>query len=234
MEERRRFPRVRVAGTAIALVGGRYVGAYLLRNISAGGAYLIGHSNLAVGQTLQLLLRVGEHLQNLEAEVVRQDRLPSEEQSFAVAFRNLDAEVTESLHNLASLANEDESAGKDSTVLVLGSASPTLAAFDFDARSLGYQVAIAATPLDAVSLLSLDTQRIAAVVQICGDAGSDPLGFLSFVKETYPQIRRVALSGPVGSARCESAIASGVVQSVLAEPWDRDALSAALTRSGAG
>lgn len=210
------------------------MGAYLLRNISAGGACLIGHSNLAVGQTVQLLLRVGEHLQNLEAEVVRQDRLPSEEQSFAVAFRNLGAEVTESLHNLASLANDDGSADKDSTVLVLGSASPVLAAFDFDARSLGYQVAIAATPLDAVSLLSFDAQRIAAVVLVCGDAGSDPLGFLSFLRETYPQIHRVALSGSVRSPRCEGAVASGVVQSVLAEPWDRDALSAVLTRSHAG
>lgn len=228
MEERRRSPRVRIAGTAIALLGGRYVGAYLLRNLSAGGACLIGDNNLALGQTVQLLLRVGEHLQNLEAEVVRQDRLPSNERSFAVAFRNLSVEVESSLQNLASLAKDDEPAGKDSTVLVLGSASPVLSTLDHDVRSLGYQVASAATPLDAVSLLSLDIHRIAAVVLICEPADSEPVGFLRFMKETYPQIRRVALASTVRSARCESSIANGVVESVLAEPWDLGTLSQAL------
>jgi ActR/RegA family two-component response regulator len=233
MEERRRSPRVRVAGTAIALVGGRYVGAYLLRNLSAGGAYLVGDNNLALGQTVQLLLRVGEHLQNLEAEVVRQDQLPSNERSFAVAFRNLGVEVTEWLQNLASLAQDDEPAGKASTILVLGPTSPVLEALDRDVRLLGYQVATAATPLDAISLLSVDIHRIAAVVLICEHADSDPLGFLNFMKETYPQIHRVALSGALRSAGCEKAITSGVVQSLLAEPWDRGALSQALAPSGA-
>ncbi len=107
MIERRHFPRFTIAGSAIVLLDGRYVGAYLLRNLSAGGAYLVGDNNLAVGQVVQLLLQVGDELQNLEAEVVRQDRLPSEEQSFAVAFLNLSPEVEDSVQNLASGVGKD-------------------------------------------------------------------------------------------------------------------------------
>ncbi len=114
MVERRRFPRFRTAGTAIVLLGGRYVGAYLLRNLSAGGAYLVGDNNLAVGQVVQLLLHVGDELQSLEAEVIRHDRLPSEEQSFAVAFRNLSTDVEDSLQNLASRTDESAQAKKTS------------------------------------------------------------------------------------------------------------------------
>ena len=98
-------------------------------------------------------------------------------------------------------------------------------------RSLGYQVAAAVTPLDAISLLSSDTHRIVAVVVGCDLARADPLGFLSFLKEAYPPIRRIALPGDSRPTQLKRAIATGVVEAVLSRPWDSDSLSEALLRS---
>lgn len=231
MQERRRFPRARVAGTAIALVGGRYVGSYLVRNLSAGGAYLVGDNNLAIGQVVQVLLRVGEQLQSLDAEVVRRERLPSDEQSFAMAFRNLSADVEDLLQNLALLAIEGAKVKKEA-ILLLGSLSRVPFDIEGDVRSLGYEVVAAVTPLDVISLLSSNTHRIVAVVVGCDLARADLLGFLSFMKDAYPQIRRVVLPGVPRPTQLERAIASGVVQAVLGQPWDSDSLSEALHPSG--
>jgi hypothetical protein len=204
----------------------------LVRNLSAGGAYLVGDNNLAIGQVVQILLRVGEQLQSLEAEVVRRERLPSSEQTFAVAFSHLDPEVEDLLRNLALLAIESAKAKKGATVLVLRSPSRVLFDLENDVRSLGYEVAAAATPLDAISLLSSDTHRIVAAVVGCDLAGADRLGFLGFLKDVYPQVRRIALPGDPRPTQLERAIATGVIEAVLGRPWDSDSLSEALLPSG--
>jgi hypothetical protein len=204
------------------------VGAYLLRNLSAGGACLVGDNNLATGQIVQLLLQVGNALRSIEAEVVRQDRLPSDEHSFAVAFRKLSPDLEDSVQDLALRAGKNAKAKKASAVLLLGGPSPLLSALEHDVRSLGYQVAMAATPLDAISLLSIDPDHMAAVVAVCDHAGADPLGFLQFLKETYPQVRRVALSCTVRSVPGAPANPSGVIEAVLAKPWSSNALTEAL------
>jgi c-di-GMP-binding flagellar brake protein YcgR len=102
-QDRRRFLRARVDGNAFALVDGRYMGAYVVRDLSAGGAHLVGDHNLAIGQVVQILLRVGKQFsQGLQAEVVRRKRLASGEQSLAVAFSNLAPDLENSLQNLAA------------------------------------------------------------------------------------------------------------------------------------
>lgn len=227
-QERRRFPRAKVAGTAIAVGDGRYVGSYLLRNLSAGGAYLVGDNNLAIGQFVQLLIRVGEHLQSIEAEVVRREQGASGERSFAVAFRNLSAEIQDSLQHLTRLAIGGAKERKEAAVLLLR--PPSLSLFDLenDLRSLGYEVESVGTPLEAISLLSSQAHHIAAVVVVCGSNRCDPLGFLAFLKDAYPQVNRVALPGASPPAQFERAVASGVVQAVLGQPCGIDSLSKAL------
>jgi hypothetical protein len=229
-QERRRFPRARVAGTAIALAGGRYSGAYVVRNLSAGGAHLVGDNNLAIGQVVQMLLQVGRGFsQSLEAEVVRREKLPSGEQSFAVAFRNLAPDVEDSLQTLALLALENSVVKRAATVLVLRNGpSAVVSALEDSLHSLGHEMVVVVTPLDALSLLSSDTHRIVGVVVGCDLAHTEPLGFLSFLKDAYPHIRRLALPGDSRPAQLERAIATGVVEAVLGPSWDIDLLSKAL------
>jgi CheY-like chemotaxis protein len=230
LQDRRCFPRARVAATAIALVGGRYVGAYVVRNLSAGGADMLGDNNLAIGQVVQILLRVGKQFsQSIAAEVVRRKQLPSGEQSFAVAFGNLAPDIEDSLQNLAVFALESGVAKKRASVLVLDSPPSVLSALESDVGSLGHELMAVATPLDAISLLSGDTHRIVAVVVGCDLDGADSLGFLNFLKDGYPHIRRVvALPGGSQPTQLERAIASGAVEAVLVEPWDSDLLSKVL------
>jgi DNA-binding NarL/FixJ family response regulator len=114
---------------------------------------------------------------------------------------------------------------------VLNSPSPVLLALDNDLRSLGHEVVGVATPLDALSLLSSDTHRIVAVIAGCDLAHADPLGFLNFLKDAYPRIRRVALPGDSRPKQFDRAIATGVVESVLNSPWNSDSLSEALRPS---
>lgn len=114
LQDRRRFLRARVGSSAFVVVGRRYGGVYVVRDLSAGGANLAGANNLAIGQVVQILLRVGKRLsQAIEAEVLRLQRLPSGEQSFAVAFRNLAPDMEDSLQNLVGLAFESATAKKD-------------------------------------------------------------------------------------------------------------------------
>jgi len=114
LQDRRRFLRARVGSSAFVVVGRRYGGVYVVRDLSAGGANLAGANNLAIGQVVQILLRVGKRLsQAIEAEVLRLQRLPSGEQSFAEAFRNLAPDMEGSLQNLVVLALERATAKKD-------------------------------------------------------------------------------------------------------------------------
>jgi DNA-binding NarL/FixJ family response regulator len=75
-----------------------------------------------------------------------------------------------------------------------------------------------------------------AVVVGCDLGRADSLGFLSFLKDSYPQIRRVALPGDSQPTQLERAIASGAVEAVLVEPFDSDSLSKVLraSRSSSG
>jgi hypothetical protein len=230
MQDRRRFPRAKVAGIAFTLTGGRYVGAYVVRNLSAGGAHLVGDNNLAIGQVVQVLLQVGRQFSHsLDAEVVRREQSSSNEQSFAVAFRSLAPDVEDSLRNLSALTLENAVAEKAAAILVLNTLTPVLVALDNDLRSLGHDMVAVATPLDALSLLSSDTHRLVAVIAGCDPAHTDPLGFLNFLKDAHPRIRRIALPGDSRPKQLEHAVAAGVVEAVLNSPWDRDSLSVALS-----
>jgi DNA-binding NarL/FixJ family response regulator len=58
------------------------------------------------------------------------------------------------------------------------------------------------------------------------------MGFLSFLKDAHPQVRRIVLPGHLRPTQLQRAIASGVVEAVLPRPWDSDSLSEALRPSG--
>jgi CheY-like chemotaxis protein len=227
--DRRRFRRFSIPSSAVVLTGLRYVGTYVTRNLSVGGALLVGDSNRAVGQRVRLLLQVvGQFSQTLEAEVVRREQLPSGEQSFAVSFTGQDQATGDGLRKLAALAAKQDQGKTPPQVLVLSQEPEKLAAVEGDLCSLGYEVVTVLAPLDAVSYLCSDASRVACVMVACDQDHSDGLGFLSFVREAHPTIRRVAF---VHGARPDSLLphtADGSVESVIERPWNREQLSQAL------
>lgn len=227
--DRRRFRRFSVPSSAVVLTGLRYVGTYITRNLSAGGALLVGDSNLGVGQRVRLLLQVvGQFSQTLEAEVVRREQLPSGEQSFAVAFTGQDPSTSDGLRRLAALAGKRDQEKSPAHVLLLSQEPEKLAAVEGELCSLGYEVMTVLTPLDAVSYLCSEAGRVASVMVACDQDHGDGLGFLEFVKDAHPTIRRIAL---VQGARPDSLVqytADGSVESVIERPWTRELLSQSL------
>src|SRR5579859_4289588 len=89
-EERRLYARVAVVGSAIVLASGRYVGTYLLENLSASGALLVGDTTLTVGDQVRLLLQLYGQSRRfvLEASVVRH-ATEGAQGVFAVQFQSV-------------------------------------------------------------------------------------------------------------------------------------------------
>jgi CheY-like chemotaxis protein len=231
--ENRRFPRVRIAATASVLVGQRYVGTYVARDLSAGGAHLVGDNNLTLGQPIQVLIRVNGYFSRcLKAEVIRREQLASGEQSFAVAFRDMEIDTEDALQQLALLFLEQTTAGKTPTIMVLATPSPVLVTLEEDLQSLGHEMVNVVAPLDALSWLSSEAGRVSVAIVGCDATHMDGIEFLNFLKDSHPPVRRVALPHDSQHPQLKRAIASGVVEAVLDQPWDRHTLSRVLLPVG--
>src|SRR4051794_36597068 len=88
MNNRRRFVRAEGIGSAVVLADEQYLGSFLLKNLSAGGALLLGDTRLTPGREVRLLLHArGVHLMSIRATVVRQD--DGRDRAFAVRFEGL-------------------------------------------------------------------------------------------------------------------------------------------------
>jgi hypothetical protein len=86
--DRRRQRRARIAAVVIVCTDERYIGSYLVENLSAGGLLLLGDASLARGSPVRLLLCLaGGRRIALRAEVCRHERRGTQ---FACAVRFCD------------------------------------------------------------------------------------------------------------------------------------------------
>jgi hypothetical protein len=85
--ERRNHPRCQTRETATVICDAAYSGRYLVANLSAGGALLVGDVALPLGSTIGLLLEPpGRPGLVVVGRVVRQAPHESGRQAFAIAF----------------------------------------------------------------------------------------------------------------------------------------------------
>ena len=85
--ERRNHPRCPTCETATVICDAAYSGRYLVANLSAGGALLVGGAVLPLGSTIGLLLEPpGRPGLVVVGRVVRQAPHESGRQAYAVAF----------------------------------------------------------------------------------------------------------------------------------------------------
>ncbi len=90
--ERRVDARAEVAASAVVLAGNRNAGTFLVENLSAGGALLVGDPLVCIGQRVKLLLSlVTRPVLSLMAEVIRRGERSSGEMTFVIEFRNVPA-----------------------------------------------------------------------------------------------------------------------------------------------
>jgi c-di-GMP-binding flagellar brake protein YcgR len=106
--ERRRLTRSdRVIATALVLADGKYAGAFVVENLSGGGALLIGDGRIEIGTQVTLLLQLDRApLLPLVANVVRHHSDEAGVHFFAVAFSELQPAALETIQRAVLAARE--------------------------------------------------------------------------------------------------------------------------------
>lgn len=223
-DERRRHPRGEVLATAVVLAGNGSSGVYLVKNLSLGGALLLGDARWKAGEQVTVFLHLpGRQPLSLSAQVLPRGLSAAKESLFAVHFKQVAAETEDILQKVVQAALESHRVAPPHEVLVIDDSSEVRRALQRDLRALGECAVLAATPLDAVDCLNEARNIDTAIVDLrLGHA--DGLEFLCFLAEAHPSIRRVLMSGNIRPGQLELAIVSGRAHAVLEKPWSRKGL----------
>lgn len=225
--ERRKHPRGAAAATAV-IDCGEFLGPYLVENLSAGGALLIGEPPLSIGSRAQLVIQLPDCSSlRVAARVVRQSRR-REGPVFAVAFRGLPDSVEDRIQELVLESLERQRAENAPSVLILDDLPHICRTLERHLRALGRRAMLATTPLAAIHAIENAVDAIDMAFVDLRLGSSDGVEMLCFLEEEHPHIHRVLMSGAIGPDQLELALASGRAHSVLHKPWNLDDLETIL------
>jgi CheY-like chemotaxis protein len=228
-DNRRRHSRREVLATAMVFTAHRMHGSFLVQDLSAGGACLIGHLDTAPNARLTLLLQFpGKTPFSVSAEVVRHDERGLTRARTAVAFIDLTADQEDVIQEAIATALERERARQKATVLVLAPDDDGRDALEQDLRALGLEPVGVGTPLEALAWLERPGMRISTVLVDVSPGVSTGLDVLDFLGEHYPAIQRVVMADEVRPFRLDLALRSGRAHRILRKPWDRRRLAEAM------
>lgn len=216
-------------GTAVVLAANRYGGLYLVENLSAGGALLVGDARTP-GELVKLFLHLpGMKPMSISAQVLRQEG-SEEECLVAVAFLNLSKKFEAIIQDvvLATLKTFRDIAGPE--VLVVDDSAGVRRALERDLYALGRCAVSAATPLEAVDWLTDGSRRFDTAIVDLRLGHADGLEFLTFLSDGHPALRRILMSGNIPFSLLRLATVSGRANAVLDKPWTRDSLARVLVR----
>ncbi|MFH0899764.1 MAG: PilZ domain-containing protein [Pseudomonadota bacterium] len=223
--ERRKHPRCEVVASAIVLTRCRFAGTFVVQDLSAGGALLIGDPRLEQGERIRLLLQLpGMKGIGLSAEVVRtEDR--GREHSFAVAFRQPSAPAEDAIQEIVLSTLERRREAEQPTVLVVESSQDVCSTLDRDLRALGRRAVFRATGVDALALLGEPGRRIDTVIVSVHLGITEGMDVFSALADDHPGIRRILFANGLRRCQAELAITAGKAQAILERPWSRETLA---------
>ena len=197
--------------------------AYRVHNVSAGGALLTDGPLIAVGDTVETVIRLRSHVvARLAATVVRHDPLGACGVGVAVAFSH-DTDETEDALQDAALRELERRARP--AVLVVSQRPETLA---ISIEHLDVPVLVAQTPLDALATLVDAGTAVGAVVVDAALGGATGIELLRVVAEIAPDVRRVFASPSATPLEHELARARGAAHATVRISASSDRLRAAL------
>jgi CheY-like chemotaxis protein len=216
--ERRLSARVRVVGTAIVLTPERYVGTFLVENVSAEGALLAGDTLLSTGDQVRVLLQIhGAPRIGVRGKVKwRAER--DGQHLFGLSFRPT-AAAKAFLQNSAMRIVEKSSA----LTLVVEENAETCTVLTCELELMGCNALGVQTPLEAIGWLHSPGISVKTIAVGSSFADMDGLDLLEFIALDFPDIHRVLILPGNQAARRAPRSANAV----LTNPWNQATLSQA-------
>lgn len=202
---------------------------FAIRDLSAGGARLVGQLRLAEQDRVEVLLQLEGHPLAIAAEVVRVDPQRAE---VVVRFRAMHQLALDIIEKHVGAMIDRVRAASPPTVLVVHSVPDTSAALERDLARLGTATRVAATTLELIWHLQ-DRQVSYRAVIVAGDLDGDVrTDVLRHLEAHHPQLRCVLLFG----ARLDRVdhASAGRVHAVLRTPWRLRGLARALDLANEG
>jgi hypothetical protein len=218
--ERRREPRIRVAGVAVLQGGGQPPSVWQVTNLSLGGASLVGDGALLPARFSVSIHIGGFPAVDVDAQVLRR-QLVTRAGKCAVRFVDVSESVKEALREIL---------GADHTpllvrrrVLIVDRDEAPMLTLSAELASLGFTVRRETSPEQAAAWL----QREDTEVLLVGESvvASQAWSLLEFVRDTAPEIRRLVLAEDVRGFRLYYAIKAGLVEGLVGRKMAGDTLA---------
>lgn len=230
MPERRKHQRTYAPATVTAFERGVHVGDYLVQDLSAGGARLVGGPGLPVGTRLALLvLMLGEFLVELEAVVLRKLRAADGLSGIAVSFEHANAASEAAIQEVVRDAIADCTAP---SVLVVHRSSAALISLAAAVLRTGRRALLAFTPLEATRWLTQEAARVEATLVSAAFVTESDGAFFSFVRDEFPAVRRVVVYDVLPPSERERARMIHAAEAALSAPWTPSRVGTAIGLRG--
>jgi len=203
---------------------------YAVGNLSLGGLLLLGAPAPKVGSRVDAVVRMrGIQALALRGRVLRTAG-SNLRPTFAVTFTRIPTDAEDAIHDLWLAEREHPTA--PTVVLVARSLRVRQLISDVLVR-LGWSVAAAGTPLEAISLLDRlaeDIHWVVAFQQLTQTCGAH---LLSHLGAEYPGVRRLLIC-PMSTTRLDrAAVRQGMAEAAVLQPVNPRDLAAVLGRGRA-
>jgi ActR/RegA family two-component response regulator len=233
--DRRRFPRWEILATAVVFSPDRLHGTYVVQNMSAGGAFLIGGASLTVGASVTVLVQLQQKcLGTMAARVVRRCATTSAGASFAIAFMDLNADEEDAIQQALMGEIEKMRTRAEADVMIMYPEGATRDALQRDLRKVGHASVAVATPLEAIGWLQRSPARIRTVIIDLSLGPARGVDMLQYLCEQHPEVHRVLIAedersqASSRSFRLELALRSGRAHMALPKPWTGEQIEEAV------
>lgn len=218
--ERRRAPRVWVAGVAVLRSGAQPPSVWRVTNLSSGGAALVGDGLLLSGRMSISLHVAGFPDLELEASLVRR-QLSTRAGRCAVRFVDLTEAQQRALREI--LGGDHTPAAERRRALLVHGDDKRVTALAVELAALGFFVRNETSPGQAAAWLQRENAEVLLVDRRVVE--TDRWSLLQFARDTAPEMRRFVLAEDVRGFRLYFALKAGLVDGLVEPAMPRDKLA---------
>lgn len=222
--ERRQCYRARISTSAMLRCRARQATCVRqLDDLSLGGAHLVGKPPMGVGASVTTTIKLGARGRiTPRARIVR---LTDDGDGFAIVFTELSPRAAELIHGCMVRSLE---ADEVSAVLLIEPTRRAREELEHLLTQAGYRVIAVATPVEAIDRLNAHADCIQAALVSQRLTQTSGVEFVGFLKDAFPDIRRVLTSGEEAEPAKRILRARGLVHGALSAPWLRTDLTRAI------